>query len=85
MSDLNEDVALRELASWMLKQHKEEPLRLIQGIVQDITGGTLTLILGGGVVLVEDVHALDSYSPTIGDTVWGLKNGPDVLVLGKTS
>jgi hypothetical protein len=44
---------------------------------------TVTLLIGGSDQEVPDVTYLDSYAPTVNDTVWLLTNGTDAFVLGK--
>lgn len=47
------------------------------------TPATLTLKIGGSAASTSGIAYLSTYSPTAGDTVVGLKNGTDLLILGK--
>jgi hypothetical protein len=43
---------------------------------------TIRISLGGGDPIDLDVHYLNSYSPLVGDAIWVLVNGADILALG---
>lgn len=55
-------------------------VRWIQAEVDGFSGGILDLVIEGEVV--EDIPYLDSYTPTVGDTVEILSQGSRVLVIG---
>jgi hypothetical protein len=61
------------------------PLRtsLRQGVVASVQATTCTITLGGGATSIAGVVYLDSYLPTVGDTVWILQSGPDLLIVGR--
>lgn len=63
---------------------ESKPLDLLQGVVTSIDGGNLTvgIRLMGKTTLVLDVRYLASYSPIVNDTVWLLKSGPLIFVIG---
>ena len=61
----------------------EDPLRLRQGVVTAIDAGpppSITLNLGG--TDVPGCRYLQGYVPHVGDVVWCLRNGLDVIALG---
>lgn len=64
------------------RQTKRFSDRLIlrQYIVASVQVGTITV---QDYDLVTEVRYLDTYSPSVGDTVWAIVNGPDIIVLGK--
>lgn len=61
-------------------------LVLRQAVVASHTAGppaSVGITLGGSSTVVTGVRYLASYTPADGDTVWVLRNGGDLLVLGK--
>lgn len=73
--------------SYLVNQIKTTPqgLRLRQGKVVAYNSGpsTVDIQLAGDTNTLPSVKYLDSYSPTVDDTVWLLSNGADLLVIGK--
>lgn len=65
------------------------PLRMRQGVVtaasgSDVADGVCTVTLGGDTTTpIVGVACLDSYRPMVGDTVWVIVNGTDLLVVGR--
>jgi hypothetical protein len=62
--------------------------QLRQGTVQAINAGdnTASVYLSGDTtVLMPGVHFLDSFQPTVGDTVWFLKSSTDMIGIGKVA
>lgn len=61
------------------------PLGLRQGTVQATATGPsrVTVRLGAGTKDLPDRRYLAPYVPTVGDTVWVLVAGADLVVLGK--
>lgn len=61
--------------------------RLRQGTLLDITSasnGLVTIFLGSDTATpIPGVPFLTSYWPTVGDVVWVLQNGTDILVIGR--
>jgi hypothetical protein len=74
----------QELARLLLAKTNIETLTLKQGIVASISGsGTLGIYLSAEQTFaVTGIHYLKSYTPKVGDAVWCVKNGPDLIVLG---
>ena len=54
---------------------------LRQFTVDALEQDAVTIDTGSG--LVQGVKYLDSYTPSIGDTVWCLESGSDIIILGK--
>lgn len=75
----------RHLLVQQLSDNRPDPVRLRQGVVDTVDAGSATVdvTVGGSSTVITDVNYLDSYTPTAGDTVWILSNGPDLLVIGK--
>lgn len=73
--------------SYLVNQIKTTPqgLRLRQGKVVAYNSGpsTVDIQLAGDTNTLPSVKYLESYSPTVNDTVWLLSNGADLLVIGK--
>lgn len=91
MTDLSE---ARALASLLLNDPKSsEPPQLLQGVIagpdlhSTLSGqekGTVTVYISGGSDFpVGNVRVFEHYKPKANDTVWLVKNGPDLMVLGK--
>lgn len=74
--------ATRELADLLVGPNRPEPPLLRQGVVSAVGAGIVSVQLAGSPYAVGNVRYLDSYEPVVGDVVWMLKNGPDLLVLG---
>jgi hypothetical protein len=55
------------------------PLELVQATVTATATTTVTLTIKGG--SVAGVHRAKSYTPTVGDTVWCLVQGPVIFVV----
>ena len=84
MSDLD---PLRNLAQ-ALAMDPGQPVTMTKGLVQAYSIGgqppTLDLYLSGDTsTLIQGVRFIDSYSPSIGDVVQVIKQGPMLLVLGQ--
>ena len=74
----------QELASLLIAPGRAQPPLLRQGVVASLDApGQLTVYLSGDDYPIYGVRFLDSYAPVPNDAVWLLKNGPDMLVLGK--
>lgn len=73
----------RHLLVRQLSGDRPEPVRLRQGVVDAVGVSTVDVTIGGSATVITGVAHLDSYTPTAGDTVWILTNGPDQLVIGK--
>lgn len=54
-----------------------------QGVITAVTAPTVSLTLDGGNTVLTDIRRMESYSPTVGDTVEVLRDGSDIFVLGK--
>ena len=54
-----------------------------QGVVTAIDGTTLSIRIDGADTTIPNVKRLDSYTPTVGDTVEVLLDDTDLIVLGK--
>ena len=81
---------LRAFVSELIKQTQLgfDPGTVVKGIVTAISANTtpptLTInISGDTTVPVAGVRYIDSYSPTVGDTILAVKQGPVLFVLGK--
>lgn len=65
-----------------------QKLGLRQGVVSALTGNafsyTYSVRIGGTDTVIPGVKALENVCPLVGDTVWILQNGPDVLIVGRT-
>lgn len=74
----------QELARLLLAKTNIDSLTLKQGVVSSISGtGTLGIYLSAEQTFaVTGIHYLKSYKPKVGDSVWCMKNGPDLIVLG---
>lgn len=77
--------ATRELASLLLKPPTREPVRIIQGVVSSVDNFShLSVNLSGSVFSVGGIRRFEQYTnPSVGDTIWILQNGPDLVALGK--
>lgn len=51
--------------------------------IQTTPHNSLTIKVQGASTTTAGIRYDASYSPTVGDTVWGLWNGADLVVLGK--
>jgi len=73
--------------SYLVNQIKNTPqgLRLRQGkvVAYDSGASNVDIQLAGDTNTLPSVKYLDSYSPTVDDTVWLLSTGADLLVIGK--
>lgn len=72
----------RELADLLVAPGRPDAPLLRQGVVSAVGVGSLSVQLAGSPYAIGNVRYLDSYAPVVGDVVWMLKNGPDLLVLG---
>ena len=73
---------VRELASLLLKPPIKEPVTLVQAVVESYTVTHLTAYLSGGSFPVGGIRYLDSYAPHVGDVIWIVKSGPDLIAIG---
>lgn len=83
---MNELQHARELAALLLRDPKSaEPPKLLQGVIAGIAyDRTVTVYISGGVEFpVGNIKVFDHYTPMVNDVVWLVKNGPDLMVLGK--
>lgn len=74
------------LADELADRGSHPSLGLRLGKVTAVAAGpppTVSLQLGGSTVAIPGVRYLSSYSPTVNDVVLVLKNGPDLVCLGK--
>jgi len=62
-----------------LSRYEQTP-SMRQAKVESVTGPELTIKLDGE--NIDRVRYLSSYTPSTGDTVWCIKFGPDLIVLG---
>ena len=73
--------------SFLIKQIKEPStgLRLRQGqvITINISPNSLDIQIAGDTNTLPYVKYLNSYNPTVGDTVWLISHGSDLLCIGK--
>lgn len=82
---------LRELVSQLQKpQFDFDPATIRKGVVLSIEDAgnapTLTANVSGATeVAVAGIRWIDSYAPTVGDTVLLLKQGADILVIGRVA
>lgn len=77
--------AIMGLASALETETVVPPI-FMKGIVVSIELPTLTVQLGGDTSgAVAGVRFIDSYSPVVGDTVFMVKNGPDIFVFGQVN
>lgn len=81
---MSNDMAIaREMAELLMPPPVADNPKLIQAVISSVQYGTLTIQLGGSPYPVGGIRYLGWYSkPKVGDSVWVLKNGPDLLVLG---
>lgn len=54
-----------------------------QAVITAVTGSTVTIQIGGSTTSIPGVKFLNSYSPSVGDTVWVMTQGSDVWVVGE--
>lgn len=83
---MNELQHARELAALLLRDPRSaEPPKLLQGVIASVAyDRTATVYISGGAEFpVGNIRVFDHYQPTAGDVVWLVKNGPDLMVLGK--
>lgn len=86
---VGEDTAIRDLVQEIVKQTSLgfDPATIRKGTITALVNGTpptLTLnVSGDTTVTVSGVRWLDSYSPVVGDTVLLMKQGADVLAIGR--
>lgn len=62
------------------------PPQIVKGVITAFASGatppTVSLTLSGDTAVTDGVRFLESYSPTIGDTVAICKTGPDIFIMG---
>ena len=60
-------------------------LRLRQGkvVTVNVSPNSVGVQIAGGANTLPSVKYLNSYSPTVNDTVWLISFGADLLVIGK--
>ncbi len=60
-------------------------LRLRQGkvVTVNVSPNSVGVQIAGGANTLPSVKYLNSYSPTVNDTVWLISFGADMLVIGK--
>lgn len=69
------------VTSELLKLRGIQPVGLSIGIVVDVS--PLTIRLNGDSVNISDVPCDGDYTPAVDDTVYVLRPGPALIVLGK--
>lgn len=77
----NLDQRIRELASLLAPDRKVD-LQLRQGVVYSVEYGTITVQLSGSPLPIGNIRYLNSYVPVVGESVWLIKNGPDLIAIG---
>lgn len=70
------------VARQIARQNGGSGARLRQGVVTAVGQGTVDVLLNGASSSVPQAKYLSGYVPVVGDTVWCIQNGPDLLVLG---
>ena len=58
-------------------------LRQAKVVTVNVSPATLDVQIAGGANTLPKVKYLNSYSPTLNDTVWLISFGADLLVIGK--
>lgn len=77
------DQALRGLVSAIKNEGDSVPLKLRQGVVTATNlNGTITAIFGASTKEIPGLHCVETFMPVIGDSIWAIQNGADILVLG---
>lgn len=71
----------RDLARFLMEPGKQN-VSLRQAIVVGIEMGSIQILLSDQTFPIGGINFLASYNPKVGDVVWLIKNGPDLLVLG---
>lgn len=73
--------------SYLVKQIKEPSsglrLRQAQVIDKHTTPKYIDIQIAGDTNTLPQVKYLNSYTPNIGDTVWVITNGADILCIGQ--
>jgi len=73
--------------NYLVKQIKEPSsgLRLRQAVVvgKHTTPKYIDIQIAGDTNTLPQVKYLNSYNPSIGDTVWVITNGADILCIGQ--
>jgi hypothetical protein len=84
MSDLG---IVHELAAEIKDTDGRTPLFRRKGVVQTVQTGagvyTCTIRLGGSAVDIPGVPCLNSYVPKVGDIIEVIRDGPQLLIVGK--
>jgi len=72
--------------SYLIKQIKEPPtglrLRQAQVMAKNTSPKSLDVQIAGDTNTLPSVKYLNSYNPNVGDTVWLLSHGSDLLCIG---
>ena len=58
-------------------------LRQAKVITVNVAPNSVDVRIAGGANTLPSVKYLDSYSPTVDDTIWLISFGADLLVIGK--
>lgn len=73
---------VKDLIAALADTAPDPAVKLRQGVVQAVTGETVTVTIGGSETPVTGFKHLASYTPVVGDTVWLATDGRDWIVLG---
>lgn len=81
------DGAIRDLAAQINQPDSPvTPTTVVKGVVTAFASSasppTVSITLSGDTAVIDGVRFLESYSPTVGDTVAISKMGSDILILG---
>ena len=74
---------IKDLVAALQDSAPDPAVKLRQGTVQAINGDALTVTIGGSSTAVTGIKYLNSYSPTVADTIWLATDGRDWMALGK--
>lgn len=80
---MSDGQVLADLASVLVPAVEHPVLTLRRGVVQAVTGATVTVRLGGGTTDLTGIRVWASVSPAAGDVVELLANGADLRVVAK--
>lgn len=82
---MNEGSA-REIARLIVGNQRSHGVQLLQAVIDSVTNDTVSIFLSGDQTFaIDGVRFLETFDPRDGDVVWLLKNGPDLLVIGRLS
>jgi hypothetical protein len=77
----NDYARARDIARYLMQPDKAN-LTLRQAVVVGIEMGSISIIMNDETFPIGGINFLNSYHPIVGDVVWLMKNGADMLVIG---